>query len=878
MNKQYFGGTGVTDKAVVLPANNWLSLINENFNSPHVMPLNRKDFGELLKINADAAKAVKLSAPYLMSCVCKDGGKKKEDAVSVNLLALDFDCDAKTSTEDLAKAIEYITDPSKLMAALLPWNFIAYTTMRHTPSLPRFRVLIDVAELDLFFYGSALEVIGKRLGLAFDKASLSIVLPMRMPVMFMGDTDDDHPVIASRTDGVGFGKDDLTSFVPPVPITATDLDVIVPVVPPVPNINQDNALDALRLLDADTVVLDGKTNYQTWIEIGMAIKHQFGNEGFALWDGWSSGGSLKKYPNTASMQAKWNSFTTPKGAPVTFATVIKLAQAKGWEYEKIAIKNAIELKAWILDTKRTETELKVEAVKRIVSIPVQSDMEDKQMARLLCKVLNDRFDACALPSEYADLFASLRANSKKSTLNDSAKTAEDEVIPKWARGWFYVAGTGVNIINKFYQPHTGRRYNKETLDASYGMFLTQSNNAQPTAGARPIIQASTYLLHTVKIPKLDDFLYHPQKPDDIIVEVEGKRYANTYRKTYPIADPVLEAEALRHIKTIIARNTGVEWERQELIDWMAFQVQYPGIKINWAPVFLGMEGTGKSSMFEMMKAALGKSNAYMTNGSLLVESGFTGFTEGNQLVCIEEIRVSGSNKHDIMDKLKTPITGVDVEVHNKGLKPYNIVNVTNYMFCSNYPDALPVTATDRRYLVVDSRIFDIKDVIAAKEYFNELYKFIEASPGAFRSALLNHKISAEFAPKLVKHTAAFYAMQDTSKTALELCVEELLTTSTNALITGKMVVVEEVLRIVKERSVLCYGAKEITAILRRSGFVCNKVGTNLRYLIDGKTYQVWVNRKDAFNEKGEFTGLPQETVRSIITNAAKSKTHEWSKA
>lgn len=77
---------------------------------------------------------------------------------------------------------------------------------------------------------------------------------------------------------------------------------------------------ALRLLDPDM-------SMREWVRVGMALHHQFDGdtEGFALWDGWSAGGS--KY-NGREMRSRWRSFAPDLRStnPVTAATIIKMAR------------------------------------------------------------------------------------------------------------------------------------------------------------------------------------------------------------------------------------------------------------------------------------------------------------------------------------------------------------------------------------------------------------------------------------------------------------------------------------------------------------------------------------------------------------------------
>jgi putative DNA primase/helicase len=67
-------------------------------------------------------------------------------------------------------------------------------------------------------------------------------------------------------------------------------------------------------------------DYHTWIQVGMALKHELGDAGFALWDDWSA--SSPKY-DARQMMAKWQSFDPQH---ITAGTLFHLAGRHGWRH------------------------------------------------------------------------------------------------------------------------------------------------------------------------------------------------------------------------------------------------------------------------------------------------------------------------------------------------------------------------------------------------------------------------------------------------------------------------------------------------------------------------------------------------------------------
>lgn len=67
---------------------------------------------------------------------------------------------------------------------------------------------------------------------------------------------------------------------------------------------------------------------ETWINIGNAVKTEYGDDGFAAWDEWSQGASSYKAPAAKSV---WRSLTP---GHVRLGTIIKLASDAGWKRER----------------------------------------------------------------------------------------------------------------------------------------------------------------------------------------------------------------------------------------------------------------------------------------------------------------------------------------------------------------------------------------------------------------------------------------------------------------------------------------------------------------------------------------------------------------
>lgn len=96
------------------------------------------------------------------------------------------------------------------------------------------------------------------------------------------------------------------------------------------NYSDKEIAEYLKYVPADS-------DYQDWTHVGMALHHEYqgSDAGLTLFDRWSSDGS--KYPGTADIANKWQSFSGYDGQPITIATLKKLAAEHGANVNKITI-------------------------------------------------------------------------------------------------------------------------------------------------------------------------------------------------------------------------------------------------------------------------------------------------------------------------------------------------------------------------------------------------------------------------------------------------------------------------------------------------------------------------------------------------------------
>ena len=176
---------------------------------------------------------------------------------------------------------------------------------------------------------------------------------------------------------------------------------------------------------------------------------------------------------------------------------------------------------------------------------------------------------------------------------------------------------------------------------------------------------------------------------------EGAAVYNVYSGPVrtPQEGPV--APYLNHLNLIYPR------EADEILDWIAFKVQHPGVKINHALLWIGNQGIGKDTLLEPLREAVGPQNFTEVAPKALLRP----FNEYEQAVFtrISEAKDLGEiDRYAFYERTKTLIAAPPMAavINPKYEKPYYIPNVTGVIITSNHEThGIYLPADDRRHLV-----------------------------------------------------------------------------------------------------------------------------------------------------------------------------------
>lgn len=747
---RYFQGSSVTGPVKASAARTFKEVV-EILRVCPVLGIGHAAFLALDKKQRNEIKQV----PFFVPATFKDSPSKRsyEHALHCNLIFLDID----ELPDGRCPAAPFIHDPERLSEALAGYNFAAHVTASSTPEKPRMRVIVDAEAISLAMYARAVATIGSLLGLpSITRESAVAVQPMFLPTLFQDSPAEWHPLIAFETDASTFSTRDISDSLDSFhgvngrnghsekPMQVAEADALEFLRAPVDEVSLAIAKDALFAIDPDC-------SRDKWVMCAAALRHQFSphkdDEAYELFDEWSRPGS--KYNGSDETRYTWKSVrpTTKGRLPVTIRSLLREAVAGGWDDKRVR-ENLLSTTTRWFEAAGSVMDLIEQGAKRILATPLISSMQEDMLINQLAAQAKTRFSHKISPTAIRKDLNRLKAEVKAQ--EDGPEKPRET---PWAKDVVYVIAA-----DEFYRYRTGEKIQTPAFNAAYSRHLMPSRKQlesqaaitglaiTPKDESTPMVKPSEYALNKLKIATYHDYAYNPALPNEKMFLINGSKFINTYSPTYPSMDRSRAEEAGRHLRRHLANLIAEADNQRRMIDWMAFQVQCPGRKIRWAPMIQSTEGAGKTFLAELMKCVLGTEHVRVIDGSA-IKSGWNEWSFGSQLVVLEEVKVSGTSKYEIMNSLKPLITNEDISINERFRNQRQVPNITNYVVFSNHHDALALTPGDRRYFVLKSPLQTKAQVLAlGDDYFQILFDFLRDHPGAMRAFLMDWEISDDFDP------------------------------------------------------------------------------------------------------------------------------------
>lgn len=660
--------------------------------------------------------------------------------------------------DDLPDGID-IDDVEFTIENTLDCAYVAYSTFRHTPDAPRFRLAVPLSRpVDKHEYREVVEAIRDALQLG-DVDDCSFVMNQLMFLPSVKDgvepwsitNDGDAWAVPDREAGYisgGVAEDELD-----------DLDIAVASEPL--DITEDQMLLTLAAYPANDL------DYDDWLRVGMAVYHQTEGRGYDIWREWS-----EKSPkhDEKHMRVKWRSFGG-KANPVTMASIIKASGGMRGERAaeaSVAISQTLEQEAESVDSRESYNAFK----KRVQALNEVQLPPDYRSA--LATIVHEVYAKSARMG-----LREVKAAFKQPARRGGAAATEESVdTPDWLDGWVYGEADCV-FVNTAVSDYAIKR---EAFRAKF--------DRMPEVAAMET-DAATFALNMVRIPTVVRSMYWPGQ--DRIFETEGKSFVNIYHDSgIPAADSMDDDGQsvvdlfLQHVEMLIEEPR----EREILLDFMSYIYRNPEHRVRWGLLIWGIEGNGKTYFYNVLQMLLGR-NATLVNTSM-IERPFNDWAVGARLIGIEEIRIAGTNKWRVLDQLKPMISNDTIAVEPKGASRYHAPNFASYMMTTNHLDAVPVSDNDRRYCAIFSRHRTQGDLFdqhgGAKEaaaYFDKLFSESERRIDAIGRYLKDRVLSADFNPHgRAPATKGIEEMREANESDDRIAVEEAIEEHASDIVSG----------------------------------------------------------------------------------------------
>lgn len=261
-------------------------------------------------------------------------------------------------------------------------------------------------------------------------------------------------------------------------------------------------------------------------------------------------------------------------------------------------------------------------------------------------------------------------------------------------------------------------------------FKNQSSNKiafeqQETKIGTKIVKvkiANQWMEHADRLSAYGERFY-PGK--DTLFEWEGVSWVNSFYMPKKKLDKGTDKLTLfyDHLNMLFP----IECEREWFIDWMAYNLQYPGKRCKVTPLHISeFHRTGRGWIVECMETLLGKHNVTKTTLKTLSGEGAAGqfhdYFNKSLLCAIEETREKGEKQYAVCDKIRGLLTEKRLEVNLKYGGKQTIDVFTNFFLMSNHDDALVIDDKDGRI-----NVFRTDTPAKPDSYFITLYGWLETS-------------------------------------------------------------------------------------------------------------------------------------------------------
>jgi hypothetical protein len=179
-----------------------------------------------------------------------------------------------------------------------------------------------------------------------------------------------------------------------------------------------------------------------------------------------------------------------------------------------------------------------------------------------------------------------------------------------------------------------------------------------------------------------------------------------------------DSEGLALMKSFIMETwaNGNQVHYNYIISWFAGLVTNLNSINKIALAMVSLQGGGKGTLIEFMELILRSVNVVSAPGIEKITGRFNTILQGKRLVNINEMSSTKDEFRSNFDKIKSFITDPTIMIEPKGVNPYIISNISNYVLFTQHRDAIVVEESDRRYAIFDMGTAHVND----NDYFGRI--------------------------------------------------------------------------------------------------------------------------------------------------------------
>lgn len=337
--------------------------------------------------------------------------------------------------------------------------------------------------------------------------------------------------------------------------------------------------------------------------------------------------------------------------------------------------------------------------------------------------------------------------------------------------------------NVVWNVRTPRMPNYIEMTAFKNKYPANIKYTTPEGKIAAISEVKAYLISKGRVV-VEDRIFDPTTNDKIVTH-NGVKYVNLFTRP-DYGKGVYDQHDIDMFLAFIKYLIPHEDEQEYFLDWLAAKVQNMGFRGPAIMMVAPKQGTGRTTLGDMISMLIGVSNAINVPFKQLISDGdFNEFQEFPLVITNESKDCTGDQPvsyHKVYERLKDTIDPRPkrIEINTKyGRKRMSMVH-SSYLMFSQHNNALALSDNDRRFYVIQNVYTP-----APPQYFMDLNAWLEKTdegadkPGWINSVgkwLTARKVDMKKLLTPPALTEAKKEMSKLSKNALDIAVDTIVDT------------------------------------------------------------------------------------------------------